>query len=255
MLRQHSNKNTPSPFAVHDEVLVHKAAFRTNHSIPDINKFDDRWHGPFIITHVVNPNAFRLALPPTFRKHNVINISFLRPYHRSSLFPREHPDDNSPPAIPLPDSSSSPPDSIPEYEVESILKLRLLRSHPHYRSNLTTRQQLTITTNPHHYEFLVKWLGYHNHDNTWEPYDNLTNAPSRLNEFIHQHYLPHIGKSTRFQSPAPLNPYNPPNTPPTLVTHQVPLPNPPHISNLTYWTQLPPTNSSHKFIPIHYFPT
>ena len=89
-----------------------------------------------------------------------------------------------------PDSSSSPSNSIPEFEVESILKLRLLRSHPHYRSNLTTHQQLAITTNPHHYEFLVKWLGYRNHDNTWEPYDNLVNAPQRTNEFIQQHHLP-----------------------------------------------------------------
>ena len=109
------------PFALNDEVLVHKAAFRTNHQIKDLNKFDDRWLGPFTITKIINPNAFRLAFPQDFRKHNVINISFLRPYKRSNLFPRIHPDDIAPsPTEPnLLDHTLS---TNPEFEVEAMAR-------------------------------------------------------------------------------------------------------------------------------------
>ena len=156
LMIQHSpTPPTPPPFAINDEVLVHKAAFRTNHQIQDLNKFDDRWLGFFPITHIVNLNAFRLAFPSSLHKHNVINISFLRPYKRSTLFPRTHPDDLAPPPLDQSTQHTSPADSS-EYEVEAILKVRLVRHHLQYRPNLTQFQQLQITTDPAHFEFLIK---------------------------------------------------------------------------------------------------
>ena len=188
MRKYNLNKTTAFAFNIHDQVLVHKSAFRSQHHISDINKFDDRWHGPYTIIKVINPNAFQLDFPPSLKKHNVINISFLRPYKTSTQFPRQHPDFLFPP----PEQTDNENDTTPDdnYEVDSILKCRLLRSHPQWRTTLTQQQQLAITDNPNHYEFLIKWKGYSNHDNTWEPFDNITNSPTLLNEFIIQKTLP-----------------------------------------------------------------
>ena len=185
MEKSQLHKTLTSPFHVTDQVLIHKSAFRTNYSISDINKFDDRWIGPYTITKVINPNAYQLDLPLSSRKHNVINISFLRPYKFSTSFPRSHPDFLLPPPEDTFDSDDSP-----SYEVESILKSRLIRSHPKWQPRLSLKQQLQISTNPHHYEFLIKWLGYPSSDNTWEPYDNVTSAPQSLKEHVTQKELP-----------------------------------------------------------------
>ena len=193
MIKHNTHKTKHIAFNIHDQVLVHKSAFRTQHHIKDINKFDDRWHGPYTITRIINPNAFQLDFPPSSKQHNVINISFLRPYKTSLHFPRLHPDLVNPPSEELDNNHND--DDI--YEAESILKCRLLRSHPQWRSALTKQQQLAITDNPNHYEFLIKWKGYSNHDNTWEPFDNITNSPTLFNEFITQKTLPeHWNKHT-----------------------------------------------------------
>jgi hypothetical protein len=49
-----------------------------------------------------------------------------------------------------------------EYEVERILDSRRHRNH---------------------LEYLVKWVGYPDHDASWEPRDNLSNAADILDEF------------------------------------------------------------------------
>ena len=140
MEKQHSTNTISSPFHVNDLVLVHKTAFRTNFATQDLNKFDDRWLGPFPITKIINHNAYQLQFPSSSRKHNVINISFLRPYKLSTNFPRTHPDFLLPPSLDSSDTSDSP-----TFEVETILTSRLRRSHPHWRPKLTQSQQLTIS--------------------------------------------------------------------------------------------------------------
>ena len=42
MITYYQHKYLPTPFKLHDMVLVHKAAFRKSHILPDLNKFDDR---------------------------------------------------------------------------------------------------------------------------------------------------------------------------------------------------------------------
>ena len=42
MVKHNTYKTLPPPFKVHDLVLVHKSAFKKNHPLPDLNKFDDR---------------------------------------------------------------------------------------------------------------------------------------------------------------------------------------------------------------------
>ena len=58
MITYHQHKYLLTPFKLHDMVLVHKAAFRKSHTLPDLNKFDDRWYGPYAITQLINQNIY-----------------------------------------------------------------------------------------------------------------------------------------------------------------------------------------------------
>ena len=106
--------------------------------------------GPFKIIKVVLPNAVKLKLPISFKIHDVINMSQVRPY--------------KPPVIgqcvTLPEAVEV--EDIPKYEVEEVLNSRLKKGK---------------------LEYLVKWSGYTNDHNTWEPESNLTNSKEVINNF------------------------------------------------------------------------
>ena len=123
-------------------------------------KLDYKRLGPFHIIKRINLVAFRLALPPTFRIHNVFHVSLLELYHPSRI-PGRHP----PPPPPVELSTGE------EYEVDQILDSR-------YR-----RRQL---------QYLVLWKGYPISDATWEPITHLQNALEAIRDF-HQRY-PHKPK-------------------------------------------------------------
>ena len=136
MVKHNTHKILPPPFKIHDLVLVHKTAFKKNHPLPDLNKFDDRWYGPYKILRVVNENAYTLKLPPLFKHHNVINVSFIRPYRISTKFPCQHPHSLLLPPV-GPDGSPSEDDTRNdettdnsndiEFEAESIIGCRLIQ--------------------------------------------------------------------------------------------------------------------------------
>jgi len=91
-----------------------------------------------------------LKLPTSFKIHNVINVSHIRPYR-----------------LPAAGQSTIPPEPVviegmPEYEVEEIKDSRLKRGK---------------------LEFLVKWSSYTDDYNTWEPEANCTNSCDIINEF------------------------------------------------------------------------
>lgn len=110
-------------------------------------KLHPKYIGPFQIVDMVpgSNNAARLNLPASYsRIHPVFHVSLLKPYRMDVHAP-------PPPPEPLVE------DGIPMYTVEKILSTR-------YRKNGKRKVQ----------EFLIKWQGYDDAHNSWEPRKNLT---------------------------------------------------------------------------------
>ena len=116
-------------------------------------KLNPRFIGPFRITKMVSPTACKLELPPGMKIHPVFHVSLLRKYQPS---PEEFSERRQAPPQPVVIGDQK------EYEVERILDKR------------TRRRRI---------EYLVKWIGYELHDATWEPRENLVNAPDAVRDF------------------------------------------------------------------------
>ena len=110
-------------------------------------KLDQTRIGPFLIKDAKGPNAFELELPADARVHPVFNVQLLEP---------------ADPAAPVQTKMQHESYEETEFEVESITDHRKL---------------LGIT------EFLVKWKGYPEAENTWEPEDNLLNCQELLRRY------------------------------------------------------------------------
>ena len=114
--------------------------------------------GPFTISQVVNPNAYRLELPESFGIHPTVNISRLKRFVDGSLqFPSREVEEWRPTGEKVRDENGEL-----EFEVERILA---------QRGGGKRRQ------------FLVKWQGYPLWEATWEREANLENAKQKLAEF------------------------------------------------------------------------
>jgi hypothetical protein len=147
-----------------DDVLVvgQSVMLSTQHLKLKVNsqtpKLLSKFIGPFVITEVVSPAAYRLALPPSLSIHPVFHISKLRPYVDGvALFPARSA--ASVPARPPPDIL---PDGEEEWEVEAVVGKR-------GRGNRL--------------QYLVRWKGYPDHEKSWEPTRNLTHAQEKIREY------------------------------------------------------------------------
>jgi hypothetical protein len=115
-------------------------------------KLAPRRHGPFLIERVISPVVYQLRLPPQWTIHPVFHASLLTPYVET----KEHGENFSRP----------PPDLIndeEQYEVKAI------QSHRHQGR----KKQL---------QYLIKWKGYPESDNTWEPADHVQ-APQLIRQY------------------------------------------------------------------------
>ena len=95
--------------------------------------------------------AWRLSLPANLGIHPVFHSSQLKPVEGN---PRQAP------PIQLADGEGAE-----KFEVERVLARRVVRG----------REQ-----------FLIRWKGYSSFDDTWEPRENLENAPEALAAFERQ---------------------------------------------------------------------
>lgn len=102
-----------------------------------------KYQGPWRVSKVISPVAYKLDLPASMTIHPVFHISKLEPYHDNTFpLPREF---NRPPPIDVIDDQ-------PAYEVEAIVGKRLMHGVPLYE---------------------VKWKGYPDSENTFEPLEHL----------------------------------------------------------------------------------
>lgn len=141
------SRSTQTTFDVGDMVFLNRKNISTTR--PSL-KLDHKKLGPFKILKNINNRAYQLSLPATWGIHDTFHISLLEKHLPSQMQPVSAP----PPAIQL--------DTGPQFEIEAILDHRIRRKRTQY---------------------LVKWLGYPDEDNTWEPTANLHNASDLLNEY------------------------------------------------------------------------
>jgi hypothetical protein len=151
--RYHDRKATgPVDFKVGDKVWLDSQNIKTT---APTKTLADRRLGPYEIEKKYSDLAYRLKLPTTMKIHPTFHPSYLYPYEEDKIEGRQEP--------PLPPIEI---EGEEEYEVEKILDGRLWRNQRQY---------------------LVKWKGYSDADNTWEPERNLEHAEQIIKRFHANH--------------------------------------------------------------------
>lgn len=166
MADQYNKRRRDVSFQVDD--LVYLDA--TNLSIPPDdpsrrrqrkNKLHPTYLGPFKILERPSALNYRLALHPDSKVHPVFHVSLLKPVVLRD--PVEFPGGTPVDSLPLPLEDNSDQLYEGEWEVEAIRAHRNRRGKPPL--------------------FRVKWIGYPEEKNTWEPEEHLANASELLIEY------------------------------------------------------------------------
>src|SRR5713226_1935746 len=150
---RHDAAIPPSQFGINDQVWLDAKNLRLPYQA---TKLAPKRHGPFRITKEISPVAYQLDLPASWAIHNIFHASLLLPYREN--------------AVHGPNFSQPPPDLIQgteEYEVEHLINHR-------------------CHGKPQTLQYFVKWKGYPESNNTWEPAQNI-HAPDLLKKY-HQCY-------------------------------------------------------------------
>ena len=149
-----NQKRRPSSFQVGDKVWLSTKNLALEDGARS-RKLNPKYCGPFKITEDINGVTYRLNLsqPMKDRKiYNAFHASLLKPYYEDEFHRQESP----PPPLQFQDEHE-------EYEVEAILNHRKRRNQT---------------------EYIVKWLGYLDHENSWITERDLKNAPEVLQEYL-----------------------------------------------------------------------
>ena len=118
-------------------------------------KLAPKRYGPFRVIKEVLSVAYKIQLPMSWGIHDIFHTSLLLPYHETTSHG--------------PNFSRPPPDLIngeEEYEVEHII------NHCRYERSRGL-------------QYLIKWKGYPESDNTWEP-ANQVHTPNLI-KLYHRH--------------------------------------------------------------------
>jgi hypothetical protein len=141
-------KHKPIEFMKGDRVWLKSTNIRTERPS---KKLDWKKLGPFTVIKRIGMQAYQLELPKSMKIHPVFHVTLLEPYTQSTI-PGRMTEPASPVII---------EDEV-EYEVEAILD-----------SKVSRRRLL----------YLVKWKGYPDSENSWEPTSNVKNACKLVKQF------------------------------------------------------------------------
>ncbi|KAF8759769.1 hypothetical protein RHS01_01831 [Rhizoctonia solani] len=120
--------------------------------------------GPYLVIEKIGLHAYKLQLPHTMRIHPVFHINLLTKFH-----PDPHGRNPPQPAPVITEEGEE------EYEVEKILDSK-------WKGRGKSKKLW----------YLVKWKGYDEGSNSWEPVDNVTNA-KEVREDFHKEYPDAVG--------------------------------------------------------------
>jgi hypothetical protein len=137
-------------YCVDQKVWLEGTHIRTTHPM---TKLRAKCFGPFKITEVLSAVTYRLDLPNAWKIHNVFHAAVLHPYKETEL--------HGPKFI------EAPPDLVEghkEWEVDNVLASR------------RTGKRKTL-------QYLVRWKGFSEAHDSWEPKRNLGNASLKVKEF------------------------------------------------------------------------
>ena len=155
----------PSQYKVGNQVWLEATHLKLRHQK---TKLAPKHYGPFRVLKEISPVAYKIQLPVSWGIHDVFHTSLLSPYQETAAHG--------------PNFSQPPPDLIDgeeEYEVERIVNHRC-----HGRARRL--------------QYLIKWKGYPESDNTWEPADQV-HAPELI-KLYHRHSPLNSIKGRQLQS-------------------------------------------------------
>jgi hypothetical protein len=138
-----------------DKVLLSRDGINIRHISARNQKLTEQWIGPFTIKGKgPNPDTYELELSKELTElHPIFHVSILKRWNNPES--DKHRSSEAPPA----------PNEAGEYQVEKILDTRWYRN---------TEQ------------FLVKWAGYDNTYNTWEPWIHVKDTRG-MDEWLKEH--------------------------------------------------------------------
>ena len=151
-LYDHGVANTPQ-FEIGDRVYLEREKHPKGQPT---SKLAPKRDGPYEILEKVAPMNYRLKLTKRDKRHPIFHVDRLRPAKAAKVVPnREFPE---PPPIVV--------DEEEEYEVEKVLD-----SHVQNKK----------------FEYRIKWKGYPDSDNSWEPLENVKHAKKAIADFHKKH--------------------------------------------------------------------
>jgi len=125
-----------------------KPVWVSTKNITPLNKIN-KWKTPFIKVTIVEPvgtHAYRVVFPAHHsRLHDVVNITYLEPYVKNKFPDRE-------PKPPKPVLVDGEEEEVIGYIKDSVY---------------------TTPNNPRYCKYLVHWAGWHESNDTWEPYHKI----------------------------------------------------------------------------------
>ena len=141
-------------FVVGDRVLL--SSRNLSMKLPGTPKFMPKWVGPFTVVDNIGDVAYKLALPPSLRVHDVFHVSLLKRYNSGGSV--------QPPPLPI------ILDGEEYFHIDRILSHRVRWITTRRASKHRAKVQKPVL------EYLIKWEGYSDEHNTWEPEKLLTES-------------------------------------------------------------------------------